>query len=201
MRRHAPAGGFSLLEVILAVSIAAALLVILSGGVRVGLAAWQRTDERTAQLDHTRGLVLLLEHALAGAFPYRMDRRDAQEPHVLFDGRRDRLTFATLSPPWPGATATAFSVVRVAADRAGLTVHQQALPNQLAPERLPPVLVDARTAAVRFRYLGPGTDAWRDTWDTAVEKALPRAVQITLVGADTRSGPETFIAPVRVTGP
>lgn len=194
--------GFTLLEVILALSIVAAMLVITFGGLRVGLAAWQRGAHRAADLDHTRGLALLLERALEGAFPYRLDPGDGQGPRVLFEGQPDRLTLVTLSPPFPAAASVAFTALSLAGEVGGLTLRQQPLPNRLALEALDPVLVDAETTAVRFRYLGEKLAAWQDRWDISKEKVLPRAVEITLVtGAGGRLGPQAVTVPIRVTAP
>jgi general secretion pathway protein J len=202
MTTRARAKGFTLLELLLALGIVALLLVIVSGGLRVGLTAWQRGEERTAKLDRARSLVVLLEHALAGAFPYRVTTETAQEPRILFDGRPDRLTFATLSPPLPGGPTTAFSAVSLAADGGGFALRQQVLPNRIVLDRLEPLLVDAQTTAVRFRYLGQEPEAWQEAWDITKEETLPRAVEITLVtGLGARSAQQTLTVPIQVNQP
>ena len=202
MTARARPAGFTLLELLLALGIVALLLVIVSGGLRVGLTAWQRGEERTAKLDRARSLVVLLEHGLAGAFPYRVTTETQQEPRILFDGRPDRLTFATLSPPLPMGPTTAFSAVRLSADDGGLALRQQVLPNRVALDRLDPMLVDAHTTAVRFRYLGLDPEAWQEAWDITKEETLPRAVEITLVsGAGARATQRTLTVPIQVNQP
>jgi len=194
--------GFTLLEVVLALSIAAAMLVITFGGLRVGLAAWQRGAHRAADLDHTRSLALLLERALEGAFPYRIDPDDGQGPRILFEGKPDRLTLVTASPPFPDAASIAFTVVSLSGEAGGLTVRQQPLPNRLELESLDPVLVDAETTGVQFRYLGEKSGSWQDRWDVAKEKTLPRAVEITLVtGTGGRLAPQALTVSIRATVP
>lgn len=194
--------GFTLLEVILALSIVAAMLVITFGGLRVGMAAWQRGAHRTADLDHTRGLVLLLERALEGAFPYRFEPGDGQGPRILFEGQPDRLTLVTLSPPFPAAASVAFTALSLAGEADGLTLRQQPLPNRLALDALAPVLVDAETTAVRFRYRGEKLGAWQERWDIAKEQVLPRAVEITLItGTGGRLGSQALTVPIRATAP
>jgi general secretion pathway protein J len=195
-------GGFTLLEVILALSIVAAMLVIVFGGLRVGLAAWQRGEERTAGLDHARSLAVLLERALDGTFPYRIAPEGEREARVLFEGLPDRLTFVTLSPPFPTGAPTAFTVVNLSAEAAGLALRQQILPNPVAPDRLRPLLVDARATGLRLRYLGREPDAWQDTWDADTDEGLPRAVEITLVtDAGPRGAPQTLTVPIRTSAP
>lgn len=201
-RRGEREKGFTLLEVILALSIGAAMLVIVFGGLRVGLAAWQRGEERTATLDHTRSVAVLLERALDGTFPYRIALEGKQEARVLFEGLPDRLTFVTLSPPFPAGPPAAFTAVSLSADAAGLAMRQQILPNPVAPDRLRPLLVDARTSGLRFRYLGREPEAWQDTWDVATDEGLPRAVEITLVNtAGSRAAPQTITIPIRTSAP
>jgi general secretion pathway protein J len=200
--RRTRTAGFTLLEVLLALGIVAATLAIVFGGLRVGLAAWQRGEERTAKLDHTRSLAVLLERALDGAFPYRIAREGEREARILFEGLPDRLTFATLSPPFPTGAPAAFTAVSLSADAAGLALRQQILPNPIELDRLRPLLVDARTSALRFRYLGREPEAWRDTWDVRTEEALPRAVEITLVTrAGPRGVPQMLTVPMRAAAP
>ena len=200
--RRTRTAGFTLLEVLLALGIVAATLAIVFGGLRVGLAAWQRGEERTAKLDHTRSLAVLLERALAGAFPYRIAPEGEREARILFEGLPDRLTFATLSPPFPTGAPAAFTAVSLSADAAGLALRQQILPNPIELDRLRPLLVDTRTSALRFRYLGREPEAWRDTWDVRTEEGLPRAVEITLVTrAGPRGVPQMLTVPVRAAAP
>jgi len=194
--------GFTLIELILTLSIVAAMLVIAFGGLRVGLAAWQRGEERTAKLDHTRSLAVLLERALDGVFPYRIASDGEQEARVLFEGLPDRLTFVTLSPPFPTGTPAAFTAVSLSADAAGLALRQQILPNPVEPDRVRPLLVDARTSGLRFRYLGLERDAWQDAWNVGTDEGLPRAVEITLVtGPGPRGVPQTLTVPIRTSAP
>ena len=202
-RRSRAVRGFTLVEVVLALSIAAAVLVIVFGGLRVGLAAWSKGEARAARLDHARGVIVLLERALDGAFPYRFVAPEQREPQVLFDGRPDQVTFATLAPPFPGAVPIAFTAVSLSSEETGLTLRQQVLPSPLVLDRLAPVLVDRGTAAVRFRYLGEEPGAWQEAWDMSREETIPRAVEITLVGRDGARGTaaQVLTVPIRAAMP
>jgi prepilin-type N-terminal cleavage/methylation domain-containing protein len=190
--------GFTLIEVALALSIAAAVLVIVFGGLRVGLAAWGKGEARAARLDHARGVLVLLERALDGAFPYRFVPAERREVRILFEGRPDQLTFATLAPPFPGAVPIAFTAVSLSSEETGLALRQQVLPSPLAFDRLPPVLVDGETAAVRFRYLGETPGAWQEEWDMGREETIPRAIEITLVGRGNPRGAAAHVVTVPI---
>lgn len=203
MKRGALRGGFTLVELILALGIAASVLVIVFGGLRVGLAAWNKGEEHAVRLDYARSVVVLLERALDGAFPYRFTPEEQQEARILFDGRPDRVTFATLSPPFPAPAPIAFTAVSFSSETTGLALRQQVLPNRIVLDRLAPILVDPETTAVRFRYLGEEPGAWQVEWDMSKEETLPRAVEITLVtgtGARSSSQP-ALLVPIRATAP
>jgi len=193
--------GFSLIEVVLALSIAAAVLVIVFGGLRVGLAAWSKAEARAARIDHARGVLVLLERALDGAFPYRLVAPEQRGARILFDGRPDRVTFATLAPPFPAGVPIAFTAVSLSSEAPGLTLRQQVLPNALALDRTAPVLVDPETAGMRFRYLGEQPGAWQDEWDMGREETIPRAVEITLLGRAGEGAAQVLTVPIRAAAP
>jgi prepilin-type N-terminal cleavage/methylation domain-containing protein len=194
------ARGFTLIEVVLALAIAAAVLVIAFGGLRVGLAAWWRGEARAARMDHARGVLALVERALDGVFPYRHVPSAQRDARVLFEGRADRVTFSTVTPPFPDAAPVAFTAVTLSSEPAGLVLRQLPLPNVLAFERVPPALVDGETTALRFRYRGE-EGAWQDEWDMTREDALPRAVEVTLRGRDAAAGERVLTVALRAARP
>ncbi len=174
--------GFTLLELLIALSIVAALLVILLGGLRVGLAAWRQGEDRAEAHQHLRSLAGLLSRSVAGTFPYRMPPQPGGTPVIWFQGEKQRLAFVTLSPPFPLASPIAFTAVIVAhegGERPGLSVKEKALPNVDPFEADTPLFVDPTVTAITFRYLKPG-GGWEARWDGAAEAGLPQAVEIRL---------------------
>jgi prepilin-type N-terminal cleavage/methylation domain-containing protein len=175
--------GFTLIEMLLALSIGAALHVVMFGGVRVGLAAWGRGEARSMALEHGRTLAQVLGRAVAGTYPYRGAPAEGVPVRIIFDGQPDRFTFVTVSPSIPAPVPITFTAVSVSRDDQGLAVRQLALPNLEPLDRVVPILVDSTVIAVRFRYLGEDTEAWKDRWDMTKEDSLPRAVEIVLATA------------------
>jgi len=131
----------------------------------------------------------------------RQTLAEGEQTRIIFDGQPDRLTLVTATALFPTEMPTAFTAVSISAEAGGLTLRQQPLPNQGALDRLPPVLVDPETSAVRFRYLGREPDAWQEQWNTSEARELPRAVEITLLaGAGGRRVAQAFTVPIRASG-
>ncbi len=198
MRRGRPRG-FTLVELIIALSIVAALLVIMFGGLRLGLAAWRQGEDRAEVLQHGRGLNQLITRALAGTHPYLTAASATEPARILFEGEAERLAFVTATPPFPAPVPIAFTAVTFSLDAgpaAALAIRQKVLPNADAFKGVAPVLVDETVTAVRFRYLRDAAGTWEDRWDATSQKALPRAVEITLT--TERNGRRTKQPPIIV---
>jgi general secretion pathway protein J len=178
MRRGAT--GFTLIEVVIALTLVAALLAITFSGLRVGLAAWRQGDARAEQLQRVRSLNQLLVRAIGGAHPYRVDATGPDPAPPAFQGERDRLSFVTARPPIPLAAPLAFTAVSLSLEDTGLTIREAALPSRALFGALVPVLADPSVAALQFRYLRGADRTWAERWDGAAEQELPAAVEITL---------------------
>ena len=196
--------GFTLIEVVIALTIVATLLVVMFSSLRVGLAAWQRGDERAELLERTRSLNRVLARAMNATSSYQKPATAREPARLLFEGEPDRLAFVTAAAPFPTAAPIAFTAVTLSHDAgSGLAIRQKPLPNDDAFERLLPVVVDATVAAVKFRYLRASDRVWTDRWEAATENMLPAAVEVTLTvmrrGQSVEHPP--LIVPLPVTGP
>ena len=197
--------GFTLLELLIALSIVGALLAVAFGGLRVALASWRQGEDRAETHQHVRGLATTLAHAVEGAYPYRASLGLAPSPVVLFQGTGDRLEFVTRSAPYPFKIPVAFTAVVMsveAGEKPGLVVRQRALPNREPFTEAEARLTDPAVTALTFRYLdAEGT--WRDTWDGESEQAIPDAVEITVEAVmDGRpTAVPALTVPIRTTRP
>lgn len=195
MRRR----GFTLLELLIALGIVGALLAILLGALRVGLASWRQGDDRAEAHQHRRSLSEVLRHSVAAAFPYQQSGQEGGAPQIQFKGESERLSFVTFAPPFPLAAPAPFTAVtfaRQAGERPGLAIREKALPNFDPFEETEPIFLDSAVTAVEFRYLPPD-GSWTDTWDGAEKRELPQAVQIRLtarLGGRTETLPPLTIS-------
>ncbi len=189
--------GFTLIEVLIALGIAAAALGITFGAVRVGLAAWRQGEARAERLQHARSLVALLEHVVGDAHPYRAGADDSGR--IVFEGAPDRLGFITATPAVPPAAAIAFVAIRLSREDGALALEQGVLPAREPLEATEPVLRDPEVTALRFRYLRAEDGTWNDRWNAADEQGLPAAVEVTLTTAQGAGAP--VIIPIRAVTP
>ena len=198
MRRPRGPRGFTLLELVIALSIVGALLVIAFGGLRVAIGAWAQGEDRSEVHQHLRGVASVLARALGAAYPYRGTRGQAPEVVVLFRGKETQLEFVTQAPPFPPPIPLAFSAVVIALESQegpALVIRQRVLPNRDPFTEATVALRDPSIERLEFRYLTEG-GTWQEEWDAESERGLPRAVQITL--ATTRRGRLQSLPPLTI---
>jgi general secretion pathway protein J len=188
--------GFTLLEVLLALSIAAAVLAVTFGGLRAGVGAWAAGRARADEQQHARSLAFLIQRTLMAAQPY-LEPVPGGQPLLRFEGEPWRLAFVTAEPPSPVGAPVAFTAVVLRVD-AGLGIYVRPLPNADPFATEAPAVVDPAVTGLRFRYLREPT-FWEEAWDGARERRLPRAVEVTLT--TTAGGRAATHAPVVVPVP
>lgn len=171
------AAGFTLLELVIALSIVGALLAIAFGGLRMAVSAWTRGDERAELQQHTRGITQILGRSLGAAHPYRGSFGEAPEKRILFRGTERRLEFVTQVAPFPTAIPVAFTAVVFTLEDGALVVRQRILPNREPFSEAAVVLRDASVQGLELSYLSPDGN-WGDSWDGDQEKKLPSAIRI-----------------------
>lgn len=174
--------GFTLLELVIALSIVATLVVILLGGFRIGLSAWNRGEESAEAHQHLRSLAELFQRTLTSAYPYKMRPKEGGEPQILFKGSAESVSFVSSAPPFPSDTPIAFTAVSVAfepAGEGGLAIRQKPLPNDNPFETESPILLDREIVGASFKFQKPSGE-WEESWDGATEKKIPSAVEVKL---------------------
>ena len=179
--RRARTAGFTLLELMIALSIVGMLLAIAFGGLHMGIVAWARGEDRAEVQQHDRGLSQIMVRTVGATYPYRGPLGEAVEKRLLFRGEEHRVELVSQTPPFPSSIPTAFTAVVLAleddAQGRALVVRQRLLPNREPFTKAAVVLRDPMIQGLEFSYLSDeGT--WADTWDADNEKKLPSAIRI-----------------------
>ncbi|MEX0739234.1 MAG: prepilin-type N-terminal cleavage/methylation domain-containing protein [Pseudohongiella sp.] len=196
--------GFTLLEIIIALSLTAMLLTMLTAGMYGVIRDWDNNAEGLERsLDETVA-VLQLERALQGAFPHSYRDPDTQARHVFFVGERDALSWVSTVSPQRNPGLTAWRLY----DEPGEGVYLQLAPalSDNPQQRLaaaePRLLLANYTLEFSYLFEDLALERrWRDSWEGEELTALPLAVHILLrpTGDAPRTGELNIIAPVRTT--
>jgi general secretion pathway protein J len=218
-RRGAQAG-FTLLEVLVALTLLGVLCTALFGAVHVGAQGWRRAEQRSSEIEDAAAVQAVLQRMIATARPV-FASADPTDATVAFDGAANSLA---LIGRLPDAIAPGLQGQQrlFLAERDGKRTLMLAWRLDLPaadggelPETTVPLLDHVR--AVRFAYFGPPNDGagedgaaarWSDTW--AGRAALPVLVRMHIErDADDRGAwPDVVAGPVatvsnecRYTGP
>lgn len=199
MKRYAEAG-FTLLELLIAMTLLGLLMVVVLGGLRFGARAWERNEAHTMATDDIRQAQSLLRREIAHAYPYFiMKQEDLTNRHVDFKGTESEMTFLAPAPAALGGAGWAhvtFEEVAVGGKPALVMSATPELSTASSPAR--DILLQG-LKSLAFSYFGPdepgGPSSWHDDWDQV--KWMPQLVRVTaeFEAGDARMWPELLVAP------
>lgn len=184
--------GFTLFEVLIAVSLLALLSLVTLSALRFGAGAWRKGDATLSALEEASFAQQFLRQSLSAAYP-RLAGEDAQA--VEFVGGPSEIRFVGPVPLSVSPAARAYLTIRV---------EEGARGNSLVAEIRPELMGDSATVEetlvrgmteFRFSYLAAGETQWREGW--AGEPRLPALIRIEATPMESSGAvwPELIIAP------
>ena len=202
---HGSAEGFTLLELLVAVSLVALLSVLLFGGLRIGLRSADAVDRR---VDRSAQIALaydFMQNELADARPLPTQPGALRSP-IDFAGEPDGLSFVAVPPD--DVALGGFQLFQVALQGQGqnrrLVVSWKQVERGATAEPTmvqPSILLDGVTS-VEFAYFGAvdrnRPPEWQDHWTDML--TLPQLVRLRIAMADHWRAPDLIVAP-RLAGP
>ena len=201
-RGHTPAvSGFTLIEVMIAITLFGVALGLLLGGIRYTTRAWD-AGERVGRESSDLQLAQRVLVDLAGhAFP--LTRSGPAGTRYLFSGGPKRLRFAAFLPPYPGQGGLYLLELYIETTERG---DQLWLKRRLFDPRTPPEAqlagAEARLVAesgtpLRFGYAAGRQEepplSWRDHWDEGA--APPALIRLSSGDQDDGHWPELVVRP------
>lgn len=186
--------GFTLVELIVALTVIGLMSAALFGAMRFAARAWDSGGERIAEINDTVAAREFLRRRLVEAQPVFL-QRGRRQPVAAFAGEGDRLRFAAPLPPQIGLGGYyLFELTpgREVGEQAALLMDWRLIrpegPLDVAGSRRSPRPLFAAADRVRFRYYGTTTEeeppTWRLRWDG--NDGLPLVVEMQLVDAEGR---------------
>jgi len=179
--------GFTLIEVVLALTIFALIGTLLYGAFSIGHRAVEKSQRSFEKNQQLRSVDELLGSYIRSAYPYRSSPQGAA---ILFAGEQDKLTFVSSFSLAMGGRGMA--KVRVfwegGEKRAGVLRLEEETPVRVPSEEEDDRQEGLRNAIVvregvkefRMSYLDPQRDdaKWEERWDAEERNRLPRAVRL-----------------------
>lgn len=180
--RHS--AGFTLFEVVLAMTLVSVIAAVGFAVLRTGIRSWDAGESRMQRLDSRMAVTGFLRNYLASALPAQ-DDFSGQEPAFSFVGAPGAIRFVAFPPEYVGqGMRYRFELGRVK-DVLGVMLEpfgKRLLSGATEPERI--ALLDG-VRQVRFAYFGLPPEGrapeWREQWQF---NALPQLVRVTVEAQD-----------------
>lgn len=200
LHNYRRARGFTLLELLLALSLTGLLLGMLSAGVYTVVSDWRR---ETTTLDTTldKSLVILqIERALLAAVPHSYIDLERLSRFIYFEGSANELRFASMVSPQRRTGLTAWRLLSTPGEgvQLALTPAFSDNPDERLEELQPQVLLPGYE--IQFSYLvqrNTERKEWLDEWVGSDMQSLPIAVLVRFVPDDGQSEVLEIVAPIR----
>lgn len=161
--------GFTLIELVLSLSLVAVLLLVALSSVRFGAGLWE-SGNKTADRGWIKRYFTTVFHAeVSSAFPYAGPDGD-----IVFSGRPERLVFVSTGfggvLPWGGARLVEYVV-----QDGCLVLKERVLPDAVEKSQAKVTELSKDVERVVFSYLGAA--GWEDGWEGSEKKSVPKAIK------------------------
>lgn len=198
MKRHQQTAGFSLIEVLVAMTLLSLIGVMAGGAVSFGRTVWDRTEERGNSLAETRAVQSFLRRQLEHARVVQL-RNGSRTPPVFFEGTRTSVEF--IAPITAVAAPHGEHLVRLArsdlAEGRSLELSFDRIgtrrPTLSSAAIIEPLLFGVRD--LNLRYFGAASDGgeavWQSEWRNRPD--LPGMIEVELTFMDTRRSWPRFV--------
>ena len=197
--------GFTLLELLLSITILSLVLVMIYGTLSIGSRAWEKGERDISKIQRMRVIMDLLSREIKSAFPYEVtpSELDVHKKFYAFEGKKDSISFVSAVPLKGGRGRLSWLSFWVESDEGLVVVERDALRTDIFKERNSIdenelVVLDPRITRMRFEYYklksgkeeGEGEGMWEEHWDAEKEGMLPRAVKVELTFEEEGKGEE-----------
>lgn len=165
--------GFTLLEIIIAITLFSLVAVIIGMSLRLSIASWERADREAAVIQKMRSTQELFTRYLRAIYPYYVVKEGSRK--LLFRGTSDKLRFASADST---GTAGAFQWCDFRITDRVVLLACSPLPDKEAIDRTIEKAEELLTfrSSASFEYYSRRANSWSSSWED--EAQLPSAIRI-----------------------
>lgn len=200
------ARGFTLVEVMITLTILGFILLMIFGVFRLGLSAWEKGESLKDDQQRARITSQLIARQVKSMVPYKIKTRKAEGDYLAFEGKARSVKFVSALPlkisQSQGLVYVHYEFQRNGREEGALLLYEQRVLNRdfmkdPAKEETGIPLME-RLQEVRFEYYREEdtqkneTGEWVEEWNAQELRELPRAMRITVVskkGEKSEEGP------------
>lgn len=196
--------GFTLVEVIVTMTIMGFLLVVIYGVFGLGRSAWERGDAIREKYQKFRIISQMVSRQIKSTVPLKIKSEKAEGDFLAFVGAPQSLKFVSalsLRTGRPeGFIYTVYEFQEGGAEGGKLVVYERRVLNKNFMEEKPKedsgVSLLEDVSSVRFEYFreeDPNKNreaGWVEEWNAKEENELPKAVRISILKNKSREGRE-----------
>jgi general secretion pathway protein J len=188
LRLQAREAGFTLIELMVSLTILGVILALLAGALRVISKNWEANTDRIETLDMLSRAADILRRDAAG-LQRVVTTSGGAAPSYVFTGAEDHLSFVTLEPPYPTASGPYFVDYSLARNGPAVElIRARALYRkgmESFPGATPANRVRLAEGSYRYRFAyadkSIGTAGWRSSWPDRLR--LPDLIRLQVVDA------------------
>ena len=209
-RRRMQHTGFTLLELLIAMTLLGMILLLLFGGLRLGVRSWDASQKQVDSLNSIRSLENFLRRELSLIYPYVWN--NAPERRVAFLGERNRLSFVAPLPSRVGGGGLYLvsvelqqrsKVQRIVWKHMPLSSQMQ---NFSALAEIPEMVLAAsdldNVEEIWLTYFGQENESaaprWLDRWENSIR--LPMLIRVQVKLSNNAQWPDFVVAPMLSSG-
>ncbi|RFC32854.1 MAG: general secretion pathway protein J [Candidatus Nitrotoga sp. SPKER] len=197
--------GFTLLELLIAMSLLGFILVLLFGGMRLGARSWDAGEIRTENSTHLALLQGFLRRELSQVTPFHWKKK--ADMNLAFSGQPDNVKLvAPIAVRLGTGGLFLISLELVQDNDIGQLVMRRAIPDAdsvdfTALEKAEKIVLADHVKELSFSYFGVDTkDAepqWRDQWGNRdTQQRLPYLIRVRVKFNNGRVWPDLVVAPL-----
>lgn len=192
---EAKAWGFTLVEVMITLTILGFILLMIFGVFRLGLSAWEKGENLKEDYQQVRIISQLISRQIKSIVPYKIKTRKAEGDYLAFEGKARSVKFVSALPlkfsQPQGFVYAIYDFQKNGKENGALVLYEQRVLNRdfmsESPKEESGVPLIEHLAEVRFEYYreeDPQKNQaaeWVEEWNAQEKRELPRAIRITLV--------------------
>ena len=183
---HQKNKGFTLIELVIALSLSVVIVVILLAAMRLAYKSQAKGAEKVEMAQKVRLLEDRLTWLLRGAYPFFVNKTDTDEEKIFFKGESDQIGFVTSSVDSYGKgpeDMAGLKWISFFTDREGLQMREKVffLEDVFEDEGGKVYLLDPEVKTLDLEYYDVPEDEkqgdWVSEWDPEEKTYIPEAVK------------------------